>query len=260
MAIRKLGNWDKISLNFKPYTPLTYTKKRKKHLVFIEIKPEVTVCEDIYFTDCNATRTRNSQRRGKSIEGLHYVHFDIINGPSEPQNQNWQKYVQAEILVPHHIPISMFKAIHFISNASKEYGELLWGKRCDLFCVNPETFYDINRYGRGSIQFPYVREVLISTKEIPEEKVYAIRTNDDYVIEGKLFWVIVHFHPVIGTRVTISIKAIKQRKEFHVKESKKKGAILWRGFTAPKGLRGLDVKVYIDEILWSHRTIRCMKR
>ena len=44
---RNLGNWDKISLNFRPHTPISYRKKREKHLVFIEIEPEVAACEDV---------------------------------------------------------------------------------------------------------------------------------------------------------------------------------------------------------------------
>lgn len=255
---RKLGNWDKISLNFKPYTPLTYIKKREKHLAFIEIDPEVAACENVYFADCNAARTRNKQKRGKGMKGLSYVRFDIISGPPELRNQDWHKYVQAEVLVPHHIPISMFKAIHFISNASREYGESLWTKRCDLFCVNPETFYDINRQGKGSIQFPYVKEVFISTKEVSKEKIHRIRTNAYYIVQGKPFWVIVYLYAIPGSRVSISISSIGAVRERKEEEAEKIiDGIFYQQFITPKSSRGLDVKVYIDKILWSQRRIHC---
>lgn len=255
---RDLGNWDKIHLNFRPNTPMAYNKKREKHLVFIEIKPEVAACEDVYFTDCNATKREH--KRGEGIEGLTYVNFDIIHRPYE-RNPDWHKYVQAEVLVPHHVPISMFKAIHFISNASKEYGESLWGRKCNLFCVNPETFYDTSIYRKGEIQFPHIREVFISTKRISKEKVHAIRSNALYLVPGEPFWVIVHTYAITGTRVSISVYDIRNRKiEGAYGEAKRDiDGIFCHQFTAPKGLRGLEVKVYIDTILWTHHKMRCME-
>jgi hypothetical protein len=254
---RKLKNWNKISLNFKPNTPLAYIKKREKHLVFIEINPRIATFEGVYFTDCNATRTRNKQRREEGIKGLNYVNFDMINSPSKPWDQDWEKYVQAEVLVPHHVPIDMFRAVHFISNASKEYGEFLCRKKCDFFCVKPEAFYDYYSYNRGSIQFPYLKEIFISTKNVPKEKVYAIKSNDPCIVGGELFWVIVHLHAIAGTRVSISIESIRKKREKEIKSDT--DGIWWKGFTAPKGLRVLEVKVYIDTILWAHRVVRCME-
>ena len=258
---RRLGNWDKISLNFKSQTPIAYIRKRERYLIFIEIKPEIAAYKDVYFTDCNAARTRNSQKRGKGLKGLNYVNFSMISHPSEPWNQDWQKYVQAEVLVPHNIPLSMFKAIHFISNASMEYGELLWRGRCDLFCVNSETFYDIYSGERGKIQFPYIKEVLISTRKVSKEKIHAIKSSDSYLLEGEPFWVIVYLYAVTGTGISISISDIRKRniKRAHDVVKREFDGIFCHQFVAPRDQRGLEVKVYIDKILWVHRRIRCME-
>ncbi len=252
---RRLGNWDKISLNFKPYTPMAYRKKKVKHLIFIEINPEIAAYEGVYFTDCNATRVRDSQIREEGLTGLGQVNFGMINCLPEPWNPMWRKYVQAEILVPHHIPICMFKAVHFISEASRKYGESLWKVRCDLFHVNPVIFSDIDKYRKWTIQFSYIKEVLICSRDIPREKMYAIRSNDPHVVQGKLFWIIVHFYAVAGTRISISIDTIRKRKEREI--IKEDEGIWWEGFTAPEGVKYLDVKVYIDTMLWVHRIVRC---
>lgn len=216
---QKLGNWDKISLNFKPHTPLAYTKKPKNHFVFIEINPEVAAFEDVYFTDCNAARTRNSQKREKGVKGLSNVNFEMINCPPQPWNDEWTKCVQAEVLVSHHVPIKMFKAIHFISNVSKEYGEFLWEEKCSLFCVNPETFNDIDKYGKGSIQFSYIKEVLISNRDVSKDRVHGIRFSDSYIVEGKPFWVIAYLYVIPGTRISVSLESMRRTIERREEEA-----------------------------------------
>lgn len=252
---RNLGNWEKISLNFMPHTPIAYKKKREKHLVFIEIDAGVAAFPNVYFTDCNAARTKNKQLREKGMVGLTNVNFSIINGPAEPWNKNWLKYVQAEILVPHHIPLSKIKAIHFISNASKEYGEILWGERCNLFCISPGVFYDYYRKDKGALQFSYVKEVFISTRAIPKSRVYAIRTNAPHVVQGRPFWVIVHLHTTAGARVSISIDALRTRKDGEA--LKDFDGIFCSQFTVTKNVKWLEVKVYIDSILWALQRVRC---
>jgi hypothetical protein len=254
---RKLNNWDKISLNFTPYTPLAYHKKREKHLVFIEISPEVAGYRDVYFTDCNATRMRNSQEREKGRKGLQHVRFDMVHRAYEPQNQDWNKYVQAEVLVPHYIPKNMFKAVHFVSVASKKYGEFLWDEKCDIFQIEQETFHDTYSYKESVIQFPYIREVIISRREVSEENVHAIRTNADHLVQENFFWVIVHLYAIAGTRVSVDIREIKERRD---KELESEGdCIWWQGFIVPKEIKWLQVKVFIDRIQWTHRRMRCLE-
>jgi hypothetical protein len=38
---RQRGNWDKVCLNFTPYTPMAYYKKREHHLCFLSIQIQV---------------------------------------------------------------------------------------------------------------------------------------------------------------------------------------------------------------------------
>ena len=38
---RRIGNWDKVSLNLTPYTPMAYNRKKEQHLCFLVIKHEV---------------------------------------------------------------------------------------------------------------------------------------------------------------------------------------------------------------------------
>jgi len=45
---RELGNWDKVSLNFTPHTPMAYHIKKEKHLVFIEIDISVATFERVF--------------------------------------------------------------------------------------------------------------------------------------------------------------------------------------------------------------------
>lgn len=154
---KKWGNCDKIHLSFTPYTPMAYnTKKEKdpifgeKELVFIEIDIIVATFDDVYFTDSNATS--NDHKRKKGIEGLRNVKFEYINMNPNPNDPNWKKYVQAEVLVPNHIPLDYFKRIHFKNEASLRLGESLWEGYHPPFVVNSKIFLLIEKYKENKIR------------------------------------------------------------------------------------------------------------
>lgn len=255
---RNIGNWDLISLNFTPHTPMAYRKKRQNHLVFIEIDVGVATNEGVCFTDCNATRTRNGQCREKGLKGLGNVKFNIINGPPKLWDQDWKKYVQAEILVPEFIPIESFKAIHFISNASSEYGTLLCDEYHELFCVKEETFADIDYKNRNrwTIQFSYLRKLLISTNEVTKENVDTISITEESIIQGEMFWAIVRLYAVTGTKISIVINPDGQKKEWVFDSSS--DWVWWPYYEAPYS-ELVTIEVYVNDILWIKRKIRAEK-
>ena len=254
---RLLGNWDKISLNFTPHTPMAYYKKREKHLVFIEIEPQIALKEGVYFTDCNATRCRNGQMREEGIAGLMNVRFDIINGLPKPWDQNWQKYVQAETLVPHYIPIDSFKAIHFIGVASKQYGELLWGQKSTLFSINDKTFADIVHPSNWTVQFSYIKNVLISNNEITKLNVNNIKSSDSFIRRGKPFWVILHLFANAGSEVRVKIKQI-MREEI-IPFDTTNDWMAWMTFIAPQEVNYIEIVITIDKVVWSEHKIEVIK-
>ncbi|WP_376795594.1 DarT ssDNA thymidine ADP-ribosyltransferase family protein [Thermogemmatispora sp.] len=53
-STEKNNNWDKVSLSFTPYTPMAYHVKRRRHLCYLCISPEVAALQGVIFTDTNA--------------------------------------------------------------------------------------------------------------------------------------------------------------------------------------------------------------
>jgi hypothetical protein len=251
---RGLGNWDKISLNFTPHTPMVYYRKRESHLVFIEIDATIATEEGVYFTNCNATRCRNGQLRKQGIEGLSNVKFDIINGPPKPWDGDWIKYVQAEVLVPEHIPFGLFKSIHFISQASLEHGKYLLENSHELFKVVEGTFADID-YKKGlAIEFPYLVDVVISNDEITESNAFHTTSSVRRILEEKPFWVVANLNANSGTRGLIRIKPTGDSKE--ITFNKTSNWRWWPEFTIFGHHDNIELEVYINDILWLVRKLR----
>ncbi|KYK38905.1 MAG: hypothetical protein HXS46_19845 [Theionarchaea archaeon] len=101
-----------------------------------------------------------------------------------------------------------------------------------------------------------MKEVFISTREVSKEKIHGIKTNSPYLVQGEPFWVIVYLYAIPGSRVSISISSLGTMRKRKEEEAEKIiDGIFYQQFITPEGLRGLDVEVYIDKILWSHRRI-----
>jgi len=164
---RELGNWGKVSLYFCPHIPMAYGKQGEKHIVYILINPEVATWENVLFTDTNATRKQNGHHRKQGMEGVNLVDFKTIketldNGP-KPGDRIWHRNVQAEVLVPDDIPLDYIEGITFISKASLEEGERLWGnKRHSPFKVDKDLFHQ---------GFPYVEDALLTSQEVSKDNV-----------------------------------------------------------------------------------------
>lgn len=164
---RELGNWDKVHLYFCPHTPMVYRKQEGKHIIYILINPEVATWENVLFTDTNATRKQDGHRREQGMEGIKLVDFKTIretldDGP-KPWDSTWHRNVQAEVLVSDEIPLDYIEGITFISRASLEEGERLWGnKKHPPFEVGRGLFHE---------GFPYVEDALLTSQEVNKDNV-----------------------------------------------------------------------------------------
>ena len=125
---RRNNNWDKVSLSFTPRTPMVYGKKKSCHLCFFVIDPSVATWQGVQFSNTNAANVR-IQRRAEGLAGLELVNFSAIQSSPRPGDRDgWFIPVQAEVLVPRRIDFSYIKEIAFISSASLQEAERLWGK------------------------------------------------------------------------------------------------------------------------------------
>lgn len=250
---KMLGNWNKISLNFTPYTPMAYYKKQKNHLVFIEIDPMVATFEDVYFTDCNAARTKNSQNREKGLRGLSFVRFDIINGRPKPYDKDWIKYVQAEILVPDYISLKFFKKIYFISEASLRLGEYLWGNKEAIFAVNPQIFADYN-YDKWTITNPYVKKVIITNTKINKNSNISKYKDIKFLKRGEKFWINILLFATAGIKAKVELKEGEGITIYHKEVEFEKESNWWwtpsfkLDLNYPKSYMILEIS--LNEILW----------
>lgn len=242
---KRFGNWDKISLNFTPYTPMAYHKKKEAHLVFIELDIEVATFEGVYFTDCNATRKRNGQIREKGLKGLKNVKFDLINSKPKPWDQDWHKFVQAEILVPDYIPIEYFKSIHFVSDASKETAIQFMRDMEHLIQVRPSTFEDEKR-----IQFPFVQNFFLSTKEVNKGNFGKVSKSAPYISAGEPFWVLVDFFATAGTKWTIRLDGGSYQQQKDANIDKADSWIWYPKFIAPDDDCYVNIEVCCNDIIW----------
>ena len=154
------GNWDKVSLNFTPYTPMAYHRKRAQHLCFLLVNPEVATWSEVLFTDSNAAR--NDHRRGEGLIGLGNVQFNAIHAIPFSVN-DWHRFIQAEVLIPASIPLAHVGEIGFVSNASMSYAQYLCKSFAHPpFSVKAQMFTDSPRAPQKAINFAYVKEFCIS--------------------------------------------------------------------------------------------------
>jgi hypothetical protein len=248
-------NWDKVSLNFTPHTPMAYHKKRECHIVFIEIKPEVAAFNGVYFTNCNATRTRNGHRREQGLQGLKNVRFDMINGIPRPSDKEWVKYVQAEVLVPNSISLNMINAIHHISIVSKQFGEQLFTKH-NLLLINKKTFSDIDYSNKWTIEYAHPQKCIISNIPVNKDNVDKINDSDYYIRKGNPFWVIVHLYAIAGTRARIELNPEGQTEETIFVSTNNWS--WWPKFTAPN-IGNIELNLFVNDIIWLKKKLEVQR-
>ena len=94
--------------------PMMYTAIKDERIVnpvILEIDTDVLFIEGNIFSDKNAVR--KDSNKGKSLADFSRIHFNTVKKRSQFEvDEDEQEYYQAEILVPHHIPL------HYILNIS----------------------------------------------------------------------------------------------------------------------------------------------
>lgn len=213
-ADKKMDNWDKISLSFTPHTPMFYRKRPHSHLIMIEIKTEVAQADNVYFTNKNALKKNNGQRRDKGLKGLENIKFEYINiDENQPNNKNWFEYVQAEILVPYKIKNSSFKNIHFVSQVGKLFAELLCKKTHPLFKVTKNVFSDLKT--KDVFSFSFIDEITFKTSwESEKYKTLEFESFKDGIlfINDEIYELRIKFFAISNT----SLKILNNGKIIHL--------------------------------------------
>ena len=105
---------------------MTYRRKPNSHLCFFVIQIDVAALSGVLFTDMNGTA--NDHQRAEGMRGVNLIHFDVIRSFPRPwEREGWVRYVQAEALVLDCIQFDYIKEITFVSQASLQEAERLWG-------------------------------------------------------------------------------------------------------------------------------------
>ena len=157
---RQNGNWNLISLNFSPYSPMAYRRKKESHLCFFEISSEVALRPNIQFSDTNAAS--KSVRKSIGIEGLELIDWEIIQSRPRPNDRNWHRAIQAEMLVPKRIPLKYVKRVAFVSEASMNFASFLCRELGHPpFAIVPALFEDF-KSGTPSPDFSWVEKIWVT--------------------------------------------------------------------------------------------------
>ena len=251
---RERGNWNMVSLNYTPYTPMVYHKKPEEHLCFLEVDPRVALRAGVAFTDRNATA--NGCVRLEGVAGLQNVNFDAVRMNPEPWNEEgWKTPVQAEVLVPEKIGMKDILRICFVSQASLDEGQDMWGGTSHLFSVKPDLFSSMK--SRKSPEFSYLKKILMTDQELDEQterNLKDVRHCTSFHREsGKRAVVLSRFYAHAPAKVKITCKTFPLEKEEQVEQG---GDYKWR---CPVPIHGAvdgphDIEYRINGVRW--RTLK----
>lgn len=170
------GNLNFVNIYFTPYTPMAYWRKRDRHLCWFVLKPATADLAGVEFTDCNAAANEHLQTAGAAGVGL--LDFAVLRSAPQPGNAAWKKRVQAELLVPTQLPMTMVQEVAFVSRASLEEGERLWGATPHPpFTVRPALFSDWPGGTAESISFAHVETVLLTSDSVTVDNALQARTH-----------------------------------------------------------------------------------
>jgi hypothetical protein len=156
----RLGNYDKLALNFTPHTPMVFNRKKDigNQICFFIIKAEVAAWQGVMFTRTNAASPLCLRDCG--MVGLSLVDFAAVKAPPFGVDA-WVELVQAEVLVPDRITLDHVEMVVFVSEASCREAERLWG-------LSPHPSFEVAReyfassfHDTSSISFPYLDKFYI---------------------------------------------------------------------------------------------------
>ncbi len=177
---RTNDNWKRIALNFTPRTPMSYHKKREKHLCFFKLNPVVATIAGVLFTDTNATRrTGGGHQRAEGLPGLGLVNFESIRAfPRPGDREGWHRPVQAEVLVPCVIDLRYITSVVFCSEASLREAERLCGSSPHpTFAVDPGYFADLPAPTNPVLGFPHPLDFVLTDDIVDKSNVFASRPH-----------------------------------------------------------------------------------
>jgi hypothetical protein len=111
---RRNGDDDRISLSVAANTPMFAVRMRhdSQYAIFV-VSPAAADAAGVLFTSTNATA--NEHWRAEPPKGFAAIDFTKATGPADWTDPDWKRAVQAEILVPVHIPLDLIVAIAFRS-------------------------------------------------------------------------------------------------------------------------------------------------
>jgi hypothetical protein len=111
---RRNGDDDRISLSVAPNTPMLAVRMREDlQYASVVINPAAADAPGVLFTSTNAQA--NAHWRAEPPKGFAAIDFTTATGPADWTDPDWKRAVQAEILVPVHIPLDLIVAIAFRS-------------------------------------------------------------------------------------------------------------------------------------------------
>ncbi len=163
---RSIGNWDKVSFNLTPSTPMAYRFRQRAHACYCLVPASIAGRGGVVFTNANAAGFE--QVRGEGVQGVDLVNFDMVRSNPRPwDREGWFRDVQAEILIPSRVPISEIREIAFVSEASRQEGERIWGRHPHPpFTVRPQHFADYPKVTPPSFSFSYLSSADLTDDEI----------------------------------------------------------------------------------------------
>jgi hypothetical protein len=199
------NNWDKVSLNFTPHTPMAYRKKPGSHLCFFIVNTDVACRSGVVFTDSNAASTGN-QQRDEGLSGLNLVNFGAIRSRPQPWDRDgWVRPVQAEVLVPDRINLSDVLKVCFVSQASLEEGQRMWGNhQSPAFSVEPRCFSDTPP--SIGLNFSHLKSILMTDAKVDKDNVDDIPSGKNRFSRAtcQRITVLASVHAIAGTQAQIT--------------------------------------------------------
>lgn len=247
---KSLGNWPKVHLYFCPQTPMVYRvlERSQSHLCYIVIDMQVALWEGVFFTNTNATS--NDHNRDMGMKGLKLVDFPTIkkalNNQFEPDKQKWHRNVQAEVLIPTEISLGHIRQIVFISEASLQEGERLWGSK-----VHPSFKVDENLFHKG---FPFVEKCILTSQRVTKDNCAVSFKEEGVFRQSQAITFLVKLYATAGAELKIywinSERLIVCKNTYQFESQ---GHYCWWFLIeATKLMKGnYCVKCYLSDICWA---------
>jgi len=234
---------------------------RSAHICYLIIDPNVALWEGVVFTDTNATKTTNGQKRGQGMGGLSLVDFDTIKAHLNKQwvepKQRWHRNVQAECLIPNEIPITYIKGIVFISEASLREGTRLWGNvDHPLFSIEKNLF---------STDLALVNSFTLTSQNVTKDNVDSIRFQDEECFSKELcskVTLLVHLYATACSQAQIIWFDNHDKQIFEDKTDFEKVSFYWHwpSLEIFKLLEGnYSVEYYLNDTRWFKAHFRVME-